>query len=216
MAKKYDSQATIERILSVAAKLFLEKGFDNTSMRDIANMAGVSKGAIYHHFQSKDAIFKAVAMEQERQGKAAIEKWLSETSGCNGKERLISILEKNLDSQEAHYLDEAMAGRVKSPEFVLSYMQGCVNQDGALVSQIIKQGLDDGSLTTAFPDECGEVFLLLLNIWCDPALFHCSSEKLLTRLKFLQFMMKSIGVDVLRDELLEKTFQLLQKLYFKQ
>ena len=36
MSKEYNSQATIETILSVSAKLFLEKGFDKTSMMDIA------------------------------------------------------------------------------------------------------------------------------------------------------------------------------------
>ena len=60
MSKKYNSQSTIDDILSVSAKLFLEKGFDKTSMNDIATTAGISKGAIYHHFQSKDAIIKAV------------------------------------------------------------------------------------------------------------------------------------------------------------
>ena len=54
MQKKYDSKVTIETILTVSTKLFLEKGFDKTSMRDIAEAANVSKGAIYHHFKSKD------------------------------------------------------------------------------------------------------------------------------------------------------------------
>ena len=69
MAKKYNSQATIEAILSVSARLFLEKGFDKTSMKDIAETAGISKGAIYHHFQSKDEIIEAV---MEKQGMAAV------------------------------------------------------------------------------------------------------------------------------------------------
>ena len=45
MSKKYNSQSTIDDILSVSAKLFLEKGFDKTSMNDIATTAGISKGA---------------------------------------------------------------------------------------------------------------------------------------------------------------------------
>ena len=52
MAKEYNAKATIEAILSVSAKLFLQKGFDKTSMMDIATAAGISKGAIYHHFKS--------------------------------------------------------------------------------------------------------------------------------------------------------------------
>ena len=41
MSKKYNSQSTIDDILSVSAKLFLEKGFDKTSMNDIATTAGI-------------------------------------------------------------------------------------------------------------------------------------------------------------------------------
>ena len=88
MSKEYNSQATIETILSVSAKLFLEKGFDKTSMMDIAKTAGISKGAIYHHFQSKDEIIKSVTERQAQSVKDAMESFLSETSSLSGKEQL--------------------------------------------------------------------------------------------------------------------------------
>ena len=213
MPKEYNSQATIEAILSVSAKLFLEKGFDKTSMQDIAKTAGISKGAIYHHFKSKDEIIQSVMEKQRQAVKNTMENFLSETEALSGKAQLQQILEKNLENQEAHYLDDTMSIRMKSAEFVLSYMQDCVNQDAIFVSDIIKRGIADGSLTTDFPDECAEVFLLLLNVWCDPAVFDCDGKKLLSRLKFLQQTMKALGIDVLSDTLIEKSLILLQKLY---
>jgi transcriptional regulator, TetR family len=216
MPKEYNSQATIEAILSVSAKLFLEKGFDKTSMMDIATAAGISKGAIYHHFKSKDEIVKSVMEKQEESVKAAIENFMDEAKVLSGKEQLKLILEKNIENQEAHYLDNAMSVRMKSAEFVLSYMQSCVNKDSAFVSEIIKRGIKDGSIVTDFPNECAEVFMLLLNVWCDPAVFDCDGKKLSSRLGFLQYMMKSIGIDVLSDELIEKSLELLHKLYPKE
>lgn len=213
MTKKYNSQATIENILNVASKLFLEKGFERTRMQDIAETAGISKGAIYHHFKSKEEIINAVIDNQTQTNKSMFENWLSETEAYSGKEKLIAILEKNIDSQETHCLDEIMSTRMKSAEFVLSYMQNCVNQDAVFISDIIKQGIGDGSLVTNFPDESAEVFLLLMNVWCDPAVFSCNIEKLSHRLKFLQYLMKSLGIDVLSDLLLGKTLDILQKLY---
>lgn len=213
MSKEYNSQATIETILSVSAKLFLEKGFDKTSMMDIAKTAGISKGAIYHHFQSKDEIIKSVTERQSQAVKDAMENFLSETSSLSGKEQLQLILERNFENQKAHYLDDVMSIRMKSAEFVLLYMQSCVNKDSAFVSKIIKRGIADGSLVTDSPDECAEVFLLLLNVWCDPAVFDCNGEKLSLRLKFLQYLMKSIGIDVLSDGFIEKSLELLRKLY---
>ena len=215
MSKKYNAQSTIDDILSVSAKLFLEKGFNKTSMNDIAKAAGISKGAIYHHFQSKNEIINIVSKKQAQLIKETMENWLSEISTLNGKEQLQALLEKNLDSQEAHYLDDIMCSRMKSAEFVLSYMQDCVNNDSHLVSKIIQEGIDDGSLSTDFPDEAAEVFLLLLNVWCDSAIFNCNIEKLSMRLRFIQHMMKSIGIDVLTDTLIQQSTDLLEKIYFQ-
>ena len=53
-------QGTRDFILSVASKLFLERGFANVSIRDICEVAGVTPPTIYHYFGNKDRLFKAV------------------------------------------------------------------------------------------------------------------------------------------------------------
>src|ERR1700733_7401802 len=53
-------KSTHERILDVALELFLEKGYDKTSLREIAEQLGFSKAALYYHFASKDDIFMAL------------------------------------------------------------------------------------------------------------------------------------------------------------
>src|SRR6516165_8667830 len=54
------SAATIGAILAAARTLFAEGGFEATSIDAIATKAGVAKGAVYHHFQSKEEIFTRV------------------------------------------------------------------------------------------------------------------------------------------------------------
>ena len=51
---------TKTRILDAAEKLFGEKGFDGTSLRDITTEADVNLAAVNYHFQSKDALVRAV------------------------------------------------------------------------------------------------------------------------------------------------------------
>jgi len=51
---------TKEQIVKNALKLFLQKGFHNVSMAMIAAEVGISKPAIYHHFQNKDAMVEGV------------------------------------------------------------------------------------------------------------------------------------------------------------
>jgi len=52
--------ATIASIISAAGELFTASGFAATSIDDIASRAGVAKGAVYHHFKSKEQIFQRV------------------------------------------------------------------------------------------------------------------------------------------------------------
>ena len=57
MARNPHPEVTERRILAAAKKLFAEKGYDKTSIQDIIDKLGdLSRGAIYHHFKSKEAI----------------------------------------------------------------------------------------------------------------------------------------------------------------
>ena len=61
MARNKHPEATVECILDVAQRLFLEKGYDQTTIQDIADgLKGMTKGAVYHHFKSKEEIMSAV------------------------------------------------------------------------------------------------------------------------------------------------------------
>jgi AcrR family transcriptional regulator len=61
MAKQAERRAaTIEAILKAGRRLFGERGFAATTIDDIADAARVAKGAVYHHFATKEALFEAV------------------------------------------------------------------------------------------------------------------------------------------------------------
>jgi AcrR family transcriptional regulator len=55
------------QILDGARRVFLAQGFDGASMNDIARTAGVSKGTIYFHFDSKEALFEALIRAERQQ-----------------------------------------------------------------------------------------------------------------------------------------------------
>jgi AcrR family transcriptional regulator len=66
------SEATTSDVLTAARKLFAQAGYGATSLDAIAAAAGLTKGAIYHHFSSKQEVFRAV-YEQERARLSEIE-----------------------------------------------------------------------------------------------------------------------------------------------
>jgi AcrR family transcriptional regulator len=51
---------TANRILNQAMRLFLEKGYHGTSINDITQAAGITKGALYWHFKSKEALLREI------------------------------------------------------------------------------------------------------------------------------------------------------------
>lgn len=64
--KNLQSQETANRILNQAMKIFLEKGYHGTSIDDITQAAGLTKGALYWHFKSKEDLLKKLIRKYEK------------------------------------------------------------------------------------------------------------------------------------------------------
>lgn len=63
--RELHSQETRQRIVEAASELFNAYGFDQTSVKDISERAGVTTGALYHHFKNKDDLMMAVFKEHD-------------------------------------------------------------------------------------------------------------------------------------------------------
>src|SRR3978361_1185148 len=53
---KSEGPSRRDELLGIAAELFAEHGFNNTTVRDIADGAGILSGSLYHHFDSKESM----------------------------------------------------------------------------------------------------------------------------------------------------------------
>lgn len=213
MKRTYDSEKTLESIISVSERLFLEKGFDKTSMQDIVSSLGMSKGAIYHHFKSKDEILVSVMEKQSEKVKKKLYSWIEELKDVTAREKLIGILKRNILDSSVHKLDIVWETQVNKPSFIISNLQNSVIVAAPIISNIIREGNEDGSLNTDYPDECAEVFLLLFNVWCDPVIFGCDENKLMKRIKFVQQMMSYMGVDIVNDEIVDIAIAFIKRAY---
>jgi AcrR family transcriptional regulator len=88
------AEDTRRRIYEAAMELFREKGFEETTMRDIAAKAGVALGGAYYYFSSKDAIVLAFYREMQESSNQPVLEALAGRKKLN--ERLRSVLEKRL------------------------------------------------------------------------------------------------------------------------
>ena len=95
-----------EELLAIAASLFAERGFKNTTVRDIADAAGILSGSLYHHFDSKEAMvdelldsFQTALWEQYD----AIE-----SSDRTPKQKLEAVVRVSFDAIDQHHSEVAI------------------------------------------------------------------------------------------------------------
>lgn len=69
--RREHGRATRGRLIAAATDLFAERGFEATSIEAVLNAANVSRGSLYHHFPSKEALFEAVLLAVEARVGAA-------------------------------------------------------------------------------------------------------------------------------------------------
>lgn len=89
------SEATAARILDAALELFRTKGFDETTMRDIAMAAGMATGAAYHHFPSKNAMVMAFYQRSCDEMQPLLESALVGARGL--EQQLVALIRAKLD-----------------------------------------------------------------------------------------------------------------------
>jgi AcrR family transcriptional regulator len=98
--KVLQSAATRAELLRVAADLFAERGYVGTALDEIAKKAGLTTGALYHHFRDKRALFDALVghlLDGELQRIARESRRMTAHTHPNSWERLIAITDLFLD-----------------------------------------------------------------------------------------------------------------------
>lgn len=70
---KEEALETREQLLDAAEKVFLERGVGHATLAEVADAAGVTRGAVYHHFASKAELFEAMVARAEMPIDAAFE-----------------------------------------------------------------------------------------------------------------------------------------------
>jgi AcrR family transcriptional regulator len=155
-----------KRILTVSKKLFLEKGFRDTTTREIAALTGITLSNLYHYYPSKDDLFCALV----KPATDALEELLNERHGQQGYD-IAKIQEEGYAQEE---LDEYMGvirKHRKALKMLLFQSQGSslegykeyyVNKSTRLVLDWFRE------MKTKFPEmnsNVSEFFIHLNNVW---------------------------------------------------
>jgi AcrR family transcriptional regulator len=92
-------ERTRRRLLSAAAQLFAKNGFQSTSVEDVATAAGLTKGAVYYNFESKDDLFEALVEQSIGEMISSLESVLA---GAHTIEEKLAAMQRVLTEEEQH------------------------------------------------------------------------------------------------------------------
>ena len=146
MARNKHPEETVQRILTTASKLFLEKGYEKTSLQDIIRETGLSKGAIYHHFSSKEAIFETICNQIGQENEIRLSK-IRDDAALTGEEKLRKIFRSAIlhpNQKEAFHI---MPYLLDHPRYLAMQMQEILHISvPEYIQPILEEGVADGSL----------------------------------------------------------------------
>lgn len=201
MARNKYPQRTVEKILEVSLALFNEKGYEKTTIQDIVNALGMSKGAIYHHFKSKDEIIEALS-ERCYHNDTQME-LLRNASDKTGIEKLRAIIYRQIQNEEKKQIDTISINLWKNPKIFMSGMAENLSVNSQIVERILEEGMADGSIRQQDPLCAAQVLMLLLNYWvCSPIVLK-ELDAIPAKVAYFRTLCDSMGIPVI-DEPLEQ------------
>ncbi|MCL2560221.1 MAG: TetR/AcrR family transcriptional regulator [Turicibacter sp.] len=201
MSRKIQPEQTKANILAVSEKLFIEKGYEKTTTQEIVDLTGLSKGTVFHHFKTKEEILLGVLNQHMDTSIAEIEEWLAGMTGMTAREKLMRLFDEPdaTPEEERETMLFRMAIMTQSPHIHMAEIKKSHHQLAPLIADLMREGIEDGSINTAFPDECAQLFMLFYAIWTDPMTLACTLAELEQRLRFIQHTMKVLGVDIVSE-----------------
>jgi AcrR family transcriptional regulator len=151
------------QILDCAQALFLQRGYDNASLNEVIAETGLSKGAFYHYFASKEALLEALAKRFAQHALAQIQNM--DTSDLDALSRLNVFLargrqNKMENAEVAWGLFEAL---FKPENFVLFHRITAATSAvvAPVLADLIRRGVDDGTFKTFDPEGVADMMMQL-------------------------------------------------------
>ena len=193
MARNKYPEETVEKILDTAQRLFLEKGYDHTTIQDIVdNLGGLTKGAVYHHFKSKEEIMDAVGDRMFFADNPFDA--VRNRHDLNGLEKLREAVRLNQQDTERTAMTIQSIPITKNPRILVEMIDSNRRVLTPRVLELIEEGNRDGSIHTDYAKEIAELIPLLTSLWIVPTIFPATREEMKHKFLFIGEMLEKMGV----------------------
>lgn len=201
MARNKYPEITVEKILEVSQRLFLTKGYDNTTIQDIVDeLGGLTRGAIYHHFKSKEEIMDALTdkMFCENNPFDTVKNQMD----LNGLQKMKMAMSLNQSDRERVNLSLQAMPILKNPRILAGIIEANRQVLSPFWLELLTEGNKDGSIHTDYAKELSEL-IPLFDLWLTPSIYPATSEEIYHKFIFIKEIFDKMGLPLIDDEIME-------------
>jgi AcrR family transcriptional regulator len=160
------------QLLGIACRLFSERGFNGTSLRDIAEEAKVTKAALYYHFPNKESLFAKIVLESLEALVNQVKDACAEVDAPEAKVKafMVTTAENYQHNREA-WIASSNAFRTHGDSPSKSKAVALRDEYEKLLRGFIRDGIDSGHFRDVDPAMAGRVLLAAVNSmsrWHNP------------------------------------------------
>ncbi|NME97305.1 TetR/AcrR family transcriptional regulator [Aneurinibacillus aneurinilyticus] len=182
-------------ILDAADELFGQKGFDGTSTNDILEKVGIARGTLYYHFKSKEDIMDAL-IERYTVLLLGAAKEIAADKSIPINERIIRVvMALNINDGNGKEIIE----HIHKPQNALMHQKiqkVIINSVPPILTEIIREGIEQGLFSTPYPYECMEMAVAYTNTIFDDDMVNMTNEERASRIQAFVFNIERLlGVE---------------------
>lgn len=197
---KYPEQ-TVEKILQAAQQLFAQKGYAHTTLQDVIDATGLSKGAVYHHFRSKEEIAAKVGDRIGAQLNSVLAQ-IRDDAAMTGLQKLQAFFAVSLQPQRQQQIITTLPHLWDDPQFLSMEMHDLFEKTiPTYLEPMVRQGMADGSIRTQDPTALAEALFFLANLWLSPQVRPTTAAQQRARCRVFCQLTQGIGLDLLTEEM---------------
>lgn len=200
--------------MEVSLKLFLEKGYEETTILDIVdNLGGLTRGAFYHHFKSKEEVMNALGnklfFDDNPFEKVNGDKTL------NGLEKIKKVIKLQFENSEQQKISAMSIPLLKNPRILAELLESNQVVAVPLFQKLFEEGMIDGSIKKTNAKLLSEISILLTNFWLIPSVFPCTKQEFFDKLTLLKNIFDGIGVPIFDEEIMMYCRKAIEKMELK-
>jgi AcrR family transcriptional regulator len=151
-----------QELLDIAARSFAEHGYDSTTVDDVIRQAGLSKGAFYYYYPSKQALLEGLATAAATRALEALQPVMN-ASGLGAVDRLNAFLRQGRQTHDAAATLAVFESIFRPDNVVLYHRMHAAVMAVMLppLTEILAQGVAEGSIRSNDPRTTAELVLML-------------------------------------------------------